>query len=167
MANTQLTLRANRPKGDNRTFFRGGVEIPGAWTRMEIDEDKVKSLKDEPMVLVGEDMKPAAIVEILKRLEDVNQIKALAEAKPTAKTVQDAAASRLAELNYEEKPEEEQEPTREELEKNRDAFIEKINACPSLEALHMYANDIIGWEDPTTHKELSDAYEAREKELKG
>jgi len=163
----ELTLRANRPKGDNRTFFRGGIEIPGSWTRMEIEDGRKKALQEESMVLVAEDMKPADIVEIVKRLEDVNQIKALAEAKPSAKTVQEAVAARLEALNYEEKPEGEEVPTREELEKNRDAFIEKIKACTSLEALHMYANDIIGWEDTTTHKELSDAYEAREKELKG
>lgn len=158
-----LTVKSNRKKGDNRSFYRAGIEIPGVFTRITVPKDARAVLKAEGMVLVAEDMKPKQLEDAINRLEDIAQIQAIMDASKV-KAVQAAGKERMELFGG--APVEEASPTKEELEDNRDQFIAAIKGCSSSDALKTYGADVSKWSAyPVYQKEIAAAYKARKAEL--
>ena len=166
MSTVTLTLKSNRAKGDKRGFFRGGVFCPPGWAPVEVLEAAVEALKKEPMVLIADDMKAAELVKEIGKLNDAAQVKVLMAVKDAA-TVQKAGADRLDFLGHVEPEPGEEVPTAKELKASKKDLLEKVKAADTLEALSAHADAVAGFTDAAMHKELSDAYSAREKELGG
>jgi hypothetical protein len=161
-----LTLKSDRPKGDNRSFRRAGIEVPGVFTRMEVPAEAVKALKAEGMVIVADDMKSAELVNAINKLDDVVQIKALMECS-TSKPVQKAGMERI-ELFGGDTSEPEEEESGKDAPLSKDDILGKIAEASTVEEVKALDTIILEFKGSQDYlKVISDAQAARTKELGG
>lgn len=155
-----------RIKHDGETYESGA--------EMELTEDEAASLHVETgdqrkarLVLAGkasyepDTPKPNTnvLIEKINAARSAETVEALMSLS-TTKAVKAAGDKRLKSLA-------EAAPKTDESAPDKAELLEKINGAETVEVLEDLADEIMSWKDKTEHEELSNAYNAREKELKG
>lgn len=173
---SELTMKTNRGKGDNRPFYRSGIEVLSIWTRIAMPEDSetrkgaIARLKGESMILVADNMKPAKLVAIISNLDDATQIKAVMAASKDKK-VQAAGAERMDIINSGAE-EAEAGKTANDADKDsppsKDDILAKIAEASTVEEVIALDSIILDFKGSQDYLNIiSDAQAARIKELAG
>ena len=174
---SELTVKTNRGKGDNRPFYRAGIQVLSVWTRIKMPEDPavkkdaIARLKGEDMILVADNMKLAELVKIISNLDDATQIKAVMAASKDKK-VQAAGRERLdiiSELGSEETGAgKAADDTDKDVSPSKDDILTKISEASTLEDLKAIDDMVTAFKGSQDYlKVIQDAYETRKKELAG
>jgi len=144
----------------NGGIFESGAELElteaeAATLHVETaDERKARQVLDGKASYEPDTPKPNtnALLEKISEANSVETVEALMSLSGT-KTVKAAGDKRLKELA----------PV---LSSKAAELMEKINGAETVELLQELGSEVIDWKDATEHKALSDAYSAREEELK-
>ena len=157
-----VIARANRPKGDTRTFRRAGKEFLTIFSVYELTDDELKIIKDENMIIIGDDLKVPELEAYALKSQSVDEILIIRESRPKSPKIQEACKNKLDVMRYVAPAAEEEDG-----ESDLDIVLKDISEASTLEDLAETAAAIALLEDSKDSDIANEAYEAREKELKG